>query len=160
MSREENYNEFNKGVGENHLAGRENSEKMVNKHAPLLGTWEYNFIFIFKALGRFLLILQVFFSAYLTISILLSTPNNRSLDVCLGNYEQYFSQTNGNKVCTRGLFIQRVICNISVMIHLILSSNIPEAVMLYFCFITINESTKKSLNLIGKKSYEIRKRYI
>ena len=97
------------------------------------------------------------FAMILTIIIVGFSPDNRSLDACLGNYEIHFDEIRGNKVCTLGTRIEKSICSGSVFIHFLLSSNILEAYLLYKCFQAIAKQTEKSAPMIGKKSYQIRK---
>lgn len=99
------------------------------------------------------MILALFF----TINILGSTPENRSLSACLGNYERHFVEIEGNKIRTIGTSMEKFLCKSSVIIANVLSSNILEAFLLYFCFKAIKKQTEKSANWIGEKSYRIRK---
>ena len=57
-------------------------------------------LFVFQGLARILVFLQFLIPALLTASILLSSPSTRTLDACLGNYEQHFAKSSGFQVCT------------------------------------------------------------
>ena len=94
----------------------------------------------------------------LTVNILLWSPDNRSLDACLGNFERHFSETIGNLPCSIGSNWQKNICKGSILLHTVLSSNIPEAFLLYKCFEFIKKQTEKSHELIGEEKYRIRKK--
>ena len=78
------------------------------------------------------------------------------MDVCLGNYERHFNNELGNSVCSVGAW--KSICLGSLLIHSVLSSNIPESFLLYLCFEVIKKQTEKSKDVMGKKSFRIRKR--
>ena len=82
------------------------------------------------------------------------------LDACLGNYEQHFAKSNGFQVCTVGSPWQKVFCQMSRVTHFFLSSNILEAFFLYICFNKVKNETEKSKKMIGRKAFEVRKRYV
>ena len=94
------------------------------------------------------------------MSLLISSPNTRVLDICLGNYEQDFLKSSGVQVCTIGKSWQRILCVSSLIIHTVMSSNVLDAIFLYICFNKIKHQTEKLKKIIGKKAYELRKRYV
>ena len=94
------------------------------------------------------------------MSLLISSPNTRVLDICLGNYEQDFLKSSGVQVCTIGKSWQRILCVSSLIIHTVLSSNVLDAIFLYICFNKIKHQTEKLKKMIGEKAYELRKRYV
>ena len=96
----------------------------------------------------------------LTVSMLISTPENLTLDICLGNYEKYFVKSSGVQVCTVGKSWQKVLCMLSVIIHSIFSSNVLDAIFLYIIFTKVKYQTEKSKRMIGEKAYGVRKRYV
>ena len=106
-----------------------------------------------------LVVLQLLISAFLSAAVMSSSASNRVLDACLGNYEQHFEKSNGFRVCIIGGLWQKIMCRSSVILHLLFSSNILELYFLYVCCKTIKDQTKKSEKLIGKKEFEVRKRY-
>lgn len=94
----------------------------------------------------------------LTINMLTLSRNNQPyLDVCLGSYEQKFLQVHKNKICSLGSQFEKIICQISVLVHTLMTSNILEAYLLYHCFQAIKHQTEKSAHMIGEKSYRTRK---
>ena len=107
-----------------------------------------------------MVVLQFLIPALLTASILPSSPATRTLDACLGNYEQHFEKSSGFQVCTVGGSWQKILCQISVIIHSVFSSNVLEAIFLYKCFNTVKNQTEKSQKMIGDKAYDVRKRYV
>lgn len=90
--------------------------------------------------------------------MLTSSASNRNLDACLGNYEVHFDEDLGNTVCIYGSFLRVFWCKIAVLIHMTLSSNVPEAFLLYFCFKAIQKQNEKVKELIGENHYIKRKR--
>ena len=126
--------------------------------------WKYKCqtknLFDFQGLARILAFLQFLIAALLTASILPSSPSTRTLDACLGNYEQHFAKSSGFQVCTVGRSWQKIICQISVIIHSVFSSNVLEAIFLYKCFNTVKNQTEKSKKMIGDQAYNVRKRYV
>ena len=96
----------------------------------------------------------------LTVSIHSSTPETLTLDICLGNYEKYFVKSSGVQVCTVGKSWQKILCMLSVIIHSIFSSNVLDAILLYIIFTKVKYQTEKSKELIGRKAYDLRKRYV
>ena len=117
-------------------------------------------LFVFQGLAKILVFLQFLIPALLTASILTSSPSTRILDACLGNYEQHFAKSSGFQVCTVGRSWQKILCQISVIIHSVFSSNVLEAIFLYICFNTVKHQTEKSQKMIGDKAYDVRKRYV
>ena len=107
-----------------------------------------------------MVVCQFLISGCLSMSLLISSPNTRVLDICLGNYEQDFLKSSGVQVCTIGKSWQRILCVSSLIIHTILSSNVLDAIFLYICFNKIRHQTEKLKKMIGKKAYELRKRYV
>ena len=103
--------------------------------------------------------MQIVISVLITLSTLTASPDNRSQNACLGNYELHFSESSGNKICTHGGFLRVTLCKFGLVLHVILCCNVIEAVLLFFCFKAIQEQTEKSLHMIGEKSYTRRKRY-
>ena len=51
------------------------------------------------------------------------------------------------------------LCDVSVLLHGIITSNTAEAFFLYFCCKAIRVQTEKSYDLIGPRQYQRRKRY-
>ena len=107
-----------------------------------------------------MVVCQFLISGFLSMSLLISSPNTRILDICLGNYEQDFLKSSGVQVCTIGKSWQRILCVSSLVIHTVLSSNVLDAIFLYICFNKIRHQTEKLKKMIGKKAYELRKRYV
>ena len=107
-----------------------------------------------------MVVCQFLISGCLSISLLISSPNTRVLDICLGNYEQDFLKSSGVQVCTIGKSWQRILCVSSLIIHTVLSSNVLDAIFLYICFNKIKHQTEKVKKMIGEKAYELRKRYV
>ena len=56
----------------------------------------------FQGFARLLVVCHWIFPALLTVSILTSCPADRTLDACLGNYEEHFVKSSGYQVCTEG----------------------------------------------------------
>ena len=107
-----------------------------------------------------MVVCQFLISGCLSMSLLISSPNTRVLDICLGNYEQDFLKSSGVQVCTIGKSWQRILCVSSLVIHTVMSSNVLDAIFLYICFNKIKHQTEKLKKIIGKKAYELRKRYV
>ena len=107
-----------------------------------------------------MVVCQFLISGCLSMSLLISSPNTRVLDICLGNYEQDFLKSSGVQVCTIGKSWQRILCVSSLIIHTVMSSNVLDAIFLYICFNKIKHQTEKLKKIIGKKAYELRKRYV
>ena len=87
------------------------------------------------------------------------SPPTPTLNACLGNYEQYFVKPSGFQVCIVGDLWQKILCWLSYIIHTLIASNLLDAVLLYLCFNKVKHQTEKSKEMIGKKAYEVRKRY-
>ena len=51
------------------------------------------------------------------------------------------------------------LCDVSVLLHGIITSNTAEAFFLYFCCKAIREQTEVAYDLIGPTQYQRRKRY-
>ena len=96
----------------------------------------------------------------LSVSILTSTNETLTLDICLGNYEQYFVKSSEVQVCVVGKSWQRILCTLSVIIYSIFSSNVWDAILLYIIFTKVKHRTEKSKAMIGEKAYGVRKRYV
>ena len=92
--------------------------------------------------------------------MLTSSPATYTLDACLGNYVQYFVKPSGFHPCIVGNTLQRILCWFSFLIHTLIASNVLDAILLYVCFNKIKHQTEKSKELIGRKAYEVRKRYV
>ena len=114
----------------------------------------------FQGLAKIMVVCQFLISGCLSMSLLISSPNTRVLDICLGNYEQDFLKSSGVQVCTIGKSWQRILCVSSLIIHTVMSSNVLDAIFLYICFNKIKHQTEKLKKIIGKKAYELRKRYV
>ena len=88
-------------------------------------------------------------------------PASYTLNACLGNYVQYFVKPkSGFQVCIVGNSWQRILCWFSFIIHTLIASNVLDAILLYICFNKVKHQTEKSKELIGRKAYELRKRYV
>lgn len=111
-----------------------------------------------KKLGQVLVALQILLSLLVAGVILQASPSTRYLDGCLGAYEQHYLTDIGHDVCTVGGFVLNPLCKISILIHMIISSNIAEAFMLYACFKAIRDQNEKARQLISEKHYNLRKR--
>lgn len=111
-----------------------------------------------KLLARVCVAVHIFVSIASSIGVLAGSPDNRSLSACIGTYETHFQEKNGNLVCSRGGFYREAFCKLCVAFHTILSSNIPEAILLFFCFKAIQQQTEKSKALISENSFQSRKR--
>ena len=92
--------------------------------------------------------------------MLTSSPATYTLNACLGNYVQYFEKPSGFQVCIVGNSWQRILCWFSFIIHTLIASNALDAILLYVCFNKIKHQTEKSKELIGRRAYEVRKRYV
>ncbi len=111
-----------------------------------------------KKLGQMLFCGQLMLSIFLSVSVLHGSPDTATLSSCLGTYETHFVKSSGNKVCSFGTWIEQSLCKCSLLIHATLSSNIPEAFLLYPCFKAIQKQTEKSEAFLGKNSFAQRKR--
>ena len=80
------------------------------------------------------------------------------MNTCLGKYENHFDEPRGNKVCTNGGIIRKGLCTIGLTLQTILASNVPETILLFFCFRVIRAQTEKAEYMITKETYTIRKR--
>ena len=107
-----------------------------------------------------MVICQFLIPCCLTVSILTSSSEYLTLDACLGKYEQYFVKSSGIQVCIDGKSWQKILCMLSLIIHAIFSSNVLDAIFLYICFTKVKSQTEKAKTMIGKKAYEVRKRYV
>ena len=87
-------------------------------------------------------------------------PASYTLNACLGNYVQYFVKPSGFQVCIVGNSWQRILCWFSYAIQTLIASNLLDAILLYVCFNKVKHQTEKSKELIGRKAYELRKRYV
>ena len=87
-------------------------------------------------------------------------PATYTLNACLGNYVQYFVKPSGFQVCIVGNSWQRILCWFSFIIHTLIASNVLDAILLYVCLNKVKHQTEKSKELIGRKAYELRKRYV
>ena len=101
---------------------------------------------------------QLTISVSFALSILSASPDNRQMNACLGKYENHFNDPRGNQVCTHGGIIREGFCTVGIILHTILASNVPETILLFFCFRVIRTQTEKAESMIGKESYRIRKR--
>ena len=88
------------------------------------------------------------------------SPATYTLNACLGNYVQYFVKPSGFQVCIVGNSWQRILCWFSFIIHTLIASNVLDAILLYVCFNKVKHQTEKSKELIGRKAYDLRKRYV
>lgn len=111
-----------------------------------------------KLIGRLIIGLQMALSIACTCFIFESVPTPRNVDACLGHYELHYDKDAGQSICPLGGILVTSLCKISVLIHIITSSNIPEAFMLYACFKAIRDQNEKVKDMIGEKHYSLRKR--
>ena len=81
------------------------------------------------------------------------------------NKFSHFVRTRGDKnqifrtkVCTNGGIIREGLCTIGLILQTILASNVPETILLFFCFRVIRAQTEKAEYMITKETYTIRKR--
>ena len=88
------------------------------------------------------------------------SPETPTLNACLGNYEQYFVKSSGYQVCIVDNSWLRILCWFSYTIQTLIASNLLDAILLYVCFNKVKHQTEKSRKMIGKKAYEVRKRYV
>ena len=88
------------------------------------------------------------------------SPATPTLNACLGNYEQYFVKSSGYQVCIVDNSWLRILCWFSYTIQTLIASNLLDAILLYVCFNKIKHQTEKSKELIGRRAYEVRKRYV
>ena len=88
------------------------------------------------------------------------SPATPTLNACLGNYEQYFVKSSGYQVCIVDNSWLRILCWFSYTIQTLIASNLLDAILLYVCFNKVKHQTEKSRKMIGKKAYEVRKRYV
>ena len=91
------------------------------------------------------------------ILVFLGSESNRVLDACLGNFHKHYEKS-GTQLCTSEDFFRNMICRVSFTFYSLLSSNIPEAFLLFKCFNKIKEQTDKSQTMIGEASYQQRRR--
>ena len=102
--------------------------------------------------------IQIILSAVGSTIVLSATDDIISQDACLGLFEQHYGKSGGNQICNQGVFLLKILCTLTAMGHMIISYNIPETFLLYFCFQAIREQTEKSRQAIGQESYTRRKR--
>ena len=69
-----------------------------------------------------------------------------------------FFNREGTGTCESHDQTRNIVCQISVIIHAIITSNLAEALLLYFCFKAINEQAESVSGLIGPTQYQKRKR--
>ena len=86
-----------------------------------------------------------------------SRSSTLSLNNCLGRMELNFGKS-GNIVCLDGNKLDILLCKYCLMIQMILTSNIPEAFILYPCFKRIKHQIEKSKDLVGKQTFSNRKK--
>ena len=89
--------------------------------------------------------------------ILIGSEANKPLSACLGKIETHFNKS-GTRLCTNFEHIGTYVCKIPLWTFQIISSNIPEALMLYPCFKRIQKATEESKIMIGKEAYKQRRR--
>ena len=102
--------------------------------------------------------MQLTISVSFALSILSASPDNRQMNTKIGKYENHFDEPRGNKVCTNGGIIRKGLCTIGIVLQTILASNVPETILLFFCFRVIRAQTEKAEYMITKETYTIRKR--
>ena len=69
-----------------------------------------------------------------------------------------FFNREGTGTCESHDQTQNIVCQLSVLIHAIITSNLAEALLLYFCFKAIKEQAESVSGLIGPTQYQKRKR--
>ena len=89
--------------------------------------------------------------------ILPHSEPNRSNNGCLGQSELNFDR-EGNSVCTLGNILGKYSCKFFFLIYVCLSSNLPEAILLYPCFKKIQKQTEVAKQMLGKETYRRRKK--
>ena len=109
--------------------------------------------FLAKIMATSLFIISFFTSFF----IIFGTELVIHLESCLGNYWlQYDSR--GHEVCGSGSVFVKVACKFSFVLYFLLSSNVPEAFLLYKCFKKIGEQTESVQEMIDTASYQRRRR--
>ena len=110
----------------------------------------------FQVLARIFLLAHFAIPVLITIFLFNGSVTTRSLNGCMGQFElNYFEAST--QLCTKGVGITWILCEIAQLLYLTFSTNIVEAAMLYRCFQKINEQTESSKDLISKNSF-IRRR--
>ena len=69
-----------------------------------------------------------------------------------------FLNREGTGTCESHDQTRTIVCQLSVLIHAIITSNLAEALLLYFCFKAIKEQAESVSGLIGPTQYQKRKR--
>ena len=69
-----------------------------------------------------------------------------------------FLNREGTGTCESHDQTRKIVCELSVLIHAIITSNLAEALLLYFCFKAIKEQAESVSGLIGPTQYQKRKR--
>ena len=81
-------------------------------------------------------------SAFGSMIVLLATHDVINQDACLGQFEQHYGKSGGFKICNQGGLLLKTLCKLTAMCHTIVSYNVPETFLLYFCFRAITEQTE------------------
>lgn len=112
-----------------------------------------------RSFGRIILVISFFVPLIITYGVVNATDHLVTLDACLGHYEQTYVKTSGNQLCNSGSYFDTGFCKVVFVLYAIISSHIPEAILLYRCFRMIQIQTELSHDLIGDKQYIQRRRY-
>ena len=76
---------------------------------------------------------------------------------CLGNYVLLYDR-KGHQLCNAGSILSIWACKLSFVIYITLSSNLPEALLLYKCFQKIQVQIERVQSMIDEASYHRRRR--
>ena len=113
---------------------------------------------IFQGLASFIQMLLFTIPLILIFNILETSKPAVALLSCLGRYEMTFNKDGGHNLCTEGEGYRKIICQISFLVFEFLSSNIPEAVLLFLCFKEIKDQDERVQSIISKKDFIKRRR--
>ena len=102
----------------------------------------------------------LFIVSFLTsFFIIFGSEPTASEQSCLGNYVLLFDH-KGHQICNAGSMVSIWACKFSFVIYITLSSNLPEAVLLYKCFKKIQVQIEKVQSMIDEASYHRRRRFV
>ena len=115
-------------------------------------------ILLLQILAQILVGIQIVLSCVASAIVLSATGDIISHDACLGYFEHHYGKSGGNKICNQGGFVLKMLCSLTALGHMVISYNIPETLLLYFCYKAIKEQTESVRKAIGQESYKNRKR--
>lgn len=109
--------------------------------------------------GKIVSLLSFLITLIITYGIVIATDDPVPLNTCLGHYERNYLKIGGYQLCNNGTDFQMIFCKVVFVFYAVISSHIPEAILLYRCFRMIQIQTELSHPLIGDKQYIRRRRY-